>query len=79
MAESYLRDKKRVLPCAAHLSGQYGINDLYVGVPVVIGAKGVERIVEINLNRDEKAAFGKSVDAVKGLMDAAKQIAPDLA
>jgi len=79
MAESFLRDKKRVLPCAAHLTGQYGCNDLYVGVPVVIGAGGVERIVEVKFDSDEKAAFKKSVDAVKSLMDAAKQIAPDLA
>ncbi|MGE4249248.1 MAG: malate dehydrogenase [Parvibaculaceae bacterium] len=79
MAESYLRDKKRVLPCAAQLDGQYGVDNLYVGVPVVIGANGVERIVEIKLDSDEKAAFKKSVDAVKGLMDAAKKIAPDLA
>jgi malate dehydrogenase len=79
MAESYLKDKKRVLPCAAQLNGQYGIDNLYVGVPVVIGAKGVERIVEIKLDSDEKAAFKKSVDAVKNLMDAAKKIAPDLA
>src|SRR5437899_3999591 len=79
MAESFLKDKKRVLPCAAHLTGQYGVNDLYVGVPVVIGAGGVERIVEIRLDADEKAAFKKSVAAVQGLMDAAKKIAPDLA
>src|SRR5205814_2719035 len=79
MAESYLRDKKRVLPCAAYLAGQYGINDLYVGVPVVIGAAGVERIVEVKLDADEKAAFKKSVAAVQALMDAAKKIAPDLA
>ena len=61
MAEAYLRDKKRVLPCAAWLTGQYGVKDLYVGVPVVIGAKGVERIVEMSLNPDEKAVFDKSV------------------
>ncbi len=79
MAESYLKDKKRVLPCAAQLTGQYGVDNLYVGVPVVIGSKGVERIVEIKLDPDEKTAFKKSVDAVKGLMDAAKKIAPDLA
>jgi malate dehydrogenase len=79
MAESYLKDKKRVLPCAAQLSGQYGVDNLYVGVPVVIGANGVERIVEIKLDSDEKTAFKKSVDAVKSLMDAAKKIAPDLA
>jgi malate dehydrogenase len=79
MAESYLKDKKRVLPCAAQLSGQYGVDNLYVGVPVVIGAQGVERIVEVRLDSDEKAAFKKSVDAVKALMDAARKIAPDLA
>jgi malate dehydrogenase len=79
MAESYLKDKKRVLPCAAQLTGQYGVDNLYVGVPVVIGAAGVERIVEIKLDSDEKTAFKKSVDAVRGLMDAAKKIAPDLA
>src|SRR5437588_3276134 len=79
MEESYLRDKKRVLPCAAHLTGQYGVNDLYVGVPVVIGAAGVERVVEIKFDGEEKTAFKKSVAAVQGLMDAAKKIAPDLA
>ena len=79
MADSYLKDKKRVLPCAAQLDGQYGVDSLYVGVPVVIGAQGVERIVEIKLDTDEKAAFKKSVDAVRSLMDAAKKIAPDLA
>jgi malate dehydrogenase len=79
MADSYLKDKKRVLPCAAQLSGQYGVDNLYVGVPVVIGSQGVERIVEIKLDSDEKTAFKKSVDAVKSLMDAAKKIAPGLA
>ncbi|MHA1524606.1 MAG: malate dehydrogenase [Alphaproteobacteria bacterium] len=79
MAESFLRDKKRVLPAAAHLSGQYGESGIYVGVPVVIGAKGVERIVEIELNRSEKNQFSKSVDAVKDLIEACKTIAPDLA
>lgn len=78
MAESYLKDKKRVLPCAAHLSGQYGVKGLYVGVPVVIGAKGVEKIVEIKLDRSEKAQFAKSVKAVEGLVDACKKIAPEL-
>lgn len=72
MAESYLRDKKRVLPCAAHLAGQYGVDDLYVGVPVVIGAGGVERVVEIELDATEKAAFDKSVAAVKDLCAAVK-------
>jgi malate dehydrogenase len=79
MADAYLKDKKRVLPCAAQLTGQYGVDNLYVGVPVVIGAGGVERIVEIRLDPDEKTQFRKSVDAVKALMDAAKKIAPDLA
>jgi malate dehydrogenase len=74
MAESFLRDKKRVLPCAAWLTGQYGVKDLYVGVPVVIGAKGVERIVEIALNGDEKTMFEKSVAAVRGLVDATKKL-----
>ncbi|WP_020186813.1 malate dehydrogenase [Methylopila sp. 73B] len=78
MAESYLKDKKRVLPCAAYLTGQYGVDGIYVGVPVVIGAGGVERIVEIELQGDEKAGFDKSVGAVKGLIDACKQIAPNL-
>ena len=78
MAESYLRDKKRVLPCAAWLNGEYGVKDLYVGVPVVIGAKGVERIVEIELTSAEQAEFDKSVAAVQGLVDACKKIAPDL-
>jgi malate dehydrogenase len=79
MAESYLKDKKRVLPCAAHLSGQYGVKDLYVGVPVVIGEGGVERIVEIQLDKEERAGFEKSVNAVKGLVEACKAIAPSLA
>ena len=74
MAESYLKDKKRVLPCAAYLTGQYGISDLYTGVPVVIGGGGVERIVEIELNEAEKAAFQKSCGAVKDLIDASKKI-----
>lgn len=68
MAESYLKDKKRVLPCAAYLKGQYGVRDLYVGVPCVIGAKGVERVVEIKLDAQERAGFNKSVRAVKGLI-----------
>jgi malate dehydrogenase len=72
MAESYLKDQKRVLPCAAHLTGQYGVSELYVGVPVVIGAGGVERIVEIELDAAEKGAFDKSVESVKGLCAAVK-------
>jgi len=74
MAESYLRDKKRVLPCAALLNGQYGIKDLYVGVPVVIGAGGIERIVEIEMNAQEKQAFEESCAAVKTLVDIAKKM-----
>ena len=74
MAESYLRDKKRVLPCAAWLDGPYGVKGVYVGVPVVLGAKGVERVVEIALNADEKAAFDKSVGAVKALLEATKKL-----
>jgi len=74
MAESYLKDKKRVLPVAAHLTGQYGVNDLYVGVPAVIGAGGIERIVELELNATEKAMFDKSVGAVKGLIQACKDL-----
>jgi malate dehydrogenase len=65
MAESYLRDKKRVLACSAYLDGQYGIKGLFVGVPVVIGAGGVERVLEIDLNDEEKAVFAKSVESVK--------------
>ncbi len=78
MAESYLKDKKRVLPCAAHLDGQYGVDDMYVGVPTIIGAGGVERVIEIDLVGDEKAQFDKSVGAVKGLVEACKTIAPAL-
>ena len=74
MAESYLKDKKRVLPCAAWLDGQYGVKGLYVGVPVVIGAEGVERVVEIALDGAEKAMFDKSVSAVRGLIDAMRKI-----
>ncbi|PTW62958.1 malate dehydrogenase (NAD) [Breoghania corrubedonensis] len=79
MAESYLKDKKRVLPCAAHLDGQYGLSDTYLGVPTVIGAGGIERIIEIDLNADEKANFDKSVAAVDGLVQACKKIQPALA
>jgi malate dehydrogenase len=78
MAESYLLDKKRVLPCAAHLNGEYGIKNLYVGVPVVIGAKGVERVVELELTGSERSEFEKSAAAVKGLVEACQKIAPDL-
>ena len=78
MAESYLKDKKRVLPCAAYLDGQYGVKDMYVGVPVVIGSEGVERIVEISLDEQDQAGFDKSVAAVKGLCDACAGIQPSL-
>lgn len=67
MAEAYLYDKKRILPCASYLNGEYGVKDLYVGVPAVIGAGGVEKIVEINLNQEQKTMFDKSVEAVKAL------------
>jgi malate dehydrogenase len=79
MAESYLKDKKRVLPCAAYLNGEYGVKDLYVGVPVVLGAKGVERIIEVELTGAEKTMFDKSATAVRGLVDACMKIAPNLA
>ena len=79
MAESYLKDQKRLLPCAAHLSGEFGLKDLYVGVPTIIGANGIERIVDIKLTKEEQAMFDKSVDAVKGLIAACKGIEPSLA
>jgi malate dehydrogenase len=78
MAESYLKDKKRVLPCAVWLNGEYGVKNLYVGVPVVIGAKGVEKIVELEMNSAEREMFEKSAGAVKSLVDACQKIAPDL-
>jgi malate dehydrogenase len=78
MAESYLKDKKRILPCAAYLNGEYGVKGLYVGVPVVIGAGGAERIVEIDLNSAERAMFLKSVESVQGLIAACNQLAPNL-
>jgi malate dehydrogenase len=78
MAESYLKDKKRVLPCAAHLNGQYGLKDLYVGVPCVIGAGGVEKVLEFPMDDAEKAMFAKSVASVQGLIAACKEIEPAL-
>jgi malate dehydrogenase len=78
MAESYLRDRKRLLPCAARLQGQYGLDDIYVGVPVVIGAGGVERIIEIDLDRSERAMFDSSVTAVRTLCEACVRIQPAL-
>jgi len=79
MAESYLKDKKRVLPCAAYLNGAYGAKDLFVGVPVVIGEKGVEKIVKIRMKGPEQQMFAKSLASVEGLVDACKQINPALA
>jgi malate dehydrogenase len=79
MAEAYLKDQKRVLPCAAYCSGQYGLDGMYVGVPTVIGAGGIEKIVEISMNADEQAMFDNSVNAVKGLVEACKGIDPSLA
>jgi malate dehydrogenase len=78
MAESYLKDKKRVLPCAVFLEGQYGVDGLYVGVPAVIGAKGIEKVVEIELNGAERAMFDKSIESVRNLVEACQQIAPHL-
>ena len=77
MAEAFLKDQKRVLPCAAHVEGAYGLKGMYVGVPTVIGAGGIEKVVEITLNKAEKAMFEKSVDAVKGLVEACKAIDSD--
>ena len=79
MAESYLKDKKRVLPCACYVDGPYGIKDLYVGVPAVIGENGIERIVELELTAEERAALVKSADSVKGLIEACKKLDSRLA
>lgn len=79
MAEAYLKDQKRLLPCAAHVKGAYGLDGMYVGVPVIIGAGGVERVVEVKLDAAEKAMLDKSIDAVKGLVAACKGIDPSLA
>lgn len=79
MAEAYLKDQKRVLPCAAYVEGGYGLDGFYVGVPTVIGAGGIERVVKIEMNKDEQAMFDNSVDAVKGLVAACKEIDPTLA
>jgi|TARA_B000000609_G_scaffold22985_1_gene14541 malate dehydrogenase len=78
MAESYLKDQKRVIPCASYLTGQYGYNDIYVGVPTVIGNKGVEKIIEINLDEIEKINFSKSVESVQKLIQDCKKIDMDL-
>ena len=74
MAESYLKDLKKQLPCAAHLNGEYGVKDIYAGVPVIIGNKGVEKIIELELSNEEKSDFDKSIKAVKDLFDAARKI-----
>jgi malate dehydrogenase len=79
MADSYIRDKKRMLPCAAYLTGQYGLKDIYVGVPTIIGAGGIEKVVELKLDEAEQAMFDKSVASVSGLIDACKTIQPSLA
>jgi malate dehydrogenase len=79
MAESYLKDQRRVLPCAAWVKGAYGLNGMYVGVPAVIGANGIEKVIEIELDRGEKAMLQKSIDAVNGLVEACKSIDPALA
>jgi malate dehydrogenase len=79
MAKACPQDQKRILPRAAHVKGAYGLNGMYVGVPVIIGANGVERVVEVKLDSTEKAMFEKSVDAVKGLVAACKGIDPSLA
>ena len=78
MAESYLRDKKRVLPAAAYLSGEYDVNGLYIGVPVIIGANGIEKIVEIHLNKEEQDEFNSSVESVKNLVETCKKIDPSI-
>ncbi|MBP6677825.1 MAG: malate dehydrogenase [Paracoccus sp.] len=79
MAEAYLKDQKRVLPCAAFVKHAYGLDGMYVGVPTVIGAGGIEKVIDIKLDKDEQAMFDKSVDAVRGLVAACKQIDPSLA
>ena len=78
MAESYLKDKKRVLPCAAYLNGEYGVKNLYAGVPVIIGSSGVEKIEELSLNNEEKKQFEKSISAVNNLWLLACKIDPEL-
>ena len=74
MAESYIKDKKRVLPCAAFLRGEYGVKNLYVGVPVIIGSKGVEKVLEIKLDALERKMFKKSVASVKSLVEVVRKI-----
>ena len=78
MAAAYLNDEKKLLPCAAHIKGEYGVENIYAGVPVIIGSKGVEKIVELELSSDEKKNFGRSIDSVRDLFSAAQKIDPDL-
>ena len=78
MAECYLKDLKKQLPCAAYLNGEYGTKDIYAGVPVIIGSKGVEKVIELDLSAEERKNFDNSIKAVKELFDAAKKIDPDL-
>ena len=79
MAEAYLKDKKKILPCAVYLDGEYGVDDLYVGVPVIIGAIGVEKVIEIKFNTEEKEIFLKSVDSVKKLTQDLFKLDPEVA
>ena len=78
MAEAYIKDQKKTLPCAAYLNGEYGIKNIYAGVPIIVGKNGVEKIEEINLDEKEKSEFHHSIDAVKKLWEAASKIDPDL-
>ncbi len=79
MAKAYLNDEKKMLPCAAYLNGEYGIKNIYAGVPIIVGKNGVEKIEEINLDEQEKSEFLHSIEAVKKLWEAASKIDPDLA
>ena len=76
MAQSYLKDEKKTLPCAAYLNGEYGFKDIYAGVPVIIGSNGIEKVVELDLDEEEKKSFETSIEAVTELFDAAKNIDP---
>ena len=78
MAEAYLKDEKKLLPCAIQLNGEYGVSNVYAGVPVIIGKDGVEKIEQVNLDEKEKKEFMYSIDAVKALWEAASKIDPDL-
>ena len=78
MAESYLKNQKKQLPCAVYLDGEYGAENIYAGVPVIIGSGGVEKVVELNLSKEEKINFENSIRVVKELFNAAKKIDPEL-